>query len=82
MTLDSSTRNRLQKMVAGCRDLLTAEFDDQLKERFGIYADDGRVLEMEKLEHLSDAERRTAELLRERIVHLAGGDGGNKTALA
>ena len=75
MAFDNSTRNRLQRLVSDCRDLLTREFDAKLKELYGIYADEGRVLAVEKL-HLDDEKLRVATLLRERISHVASGAGG------
>jgi len=80
MAFDNSTRNRLQRLVSDCRDLLTREFDAKLKELYGIYADEGRVLAVEKL-HLDDEKLRVATLLRERISHLASGAGGSTVAI-
>jgi len=36
MPFDSSTRNKLQKMVASCRRILTDEFTGQLQSLYGI----------------------------------------------
>src|SRR6187401_1530361 len=73
MAFDTSTRNRLQRLVGECRTILTTEFNAQLQEFYGIYSDEGRVLALEKL-NLDDEQSRTARLLRERITHLAAGD--------
>lgn len=75
MAFDDQTRRRLFKTVTACRNLLTEDFDDQLRGRFGIYADEGRVLEIDRLPGLDDAGREVAGLLRERIDHLAAGKG-------
>jgi hypothetical protein len=81
MSFDNSTRNRLQRLVSDCRDLLTCEFDAKLKELYGIYSDEGRVLDLEKLTNLDDEKLRVAALLRERINHLASGGGGTSAAV-
>ena len=82
MAFDNSTRNRLQRLVSDCRDLLTREFDAKLKEIYGIYADEGRVLDLEKLATLDDEKLRGASLLRERINHLASSGGGTPAAIS
>jgi hypothetical protein len=75
MAFDDKTRRILLKTVTACRNLLTEDFDEQLRGRFGIYADEGRILEIDRLPSLTDAERETARLLRERIDHLSAGKG-------
>ncbi|MDF1659423.1 MAG: hypothetical protein P1U58_17540, partial [Verrucomicrobiales bacterium] len=75
MAFDDKTRRRLLKMVTACRSLLTGDFNEQLRSHYGIYAEEGRVRDLEKLTALDDTERETARLLRERIDHLAGGKG-------
>ena len=82
MSFDSQTRNKLQRMVGACRRLLADEFDDQLQGLYGIYAQDGRVLELEKLTSLDDDDHQTATLLRDRINHLTSGMASEKQALA
>ena len=74
MAFDSNTRNKLQRMVASCRDLLTGEFEDQLQERYGIYPTDGRVLDIDKLPVQDDETVAVARLLRSRIGHLMAGN--------
>jgi hypothetical protein len=81
MAFDNPTRNRLQRLVSECRDLLTREFDAKLQELYGIYAGEGRVLDLQRLPHLDDEKLRVATLLRERIEHLASGGGGTPTAI-
>lgn len=77
MAFDNPTRNRLQRLVSEGRNLLTREFDAKLQELYGIYAGEGRVLDLQKLPHLDDEKLRVARLLRERIKHLASGGGGH-----
>src|SRR3712207_6633844 len=81
MAFDSSTRGKLQRLVAGCRKLLTDEFNDQLQSIFGIYAVEGRVLELDKLTSLDDDQRAVGALLRDRIKHLESGLTSSKTPL-
>ncbi|HRQ87159.1 MAG TPA: SAM-dependent methyltransferase [Bacteroidia bacterium] len=73
MAFDDQTRRSLFKTVTACRNLLTGDFDEQLRSRFGIYAAEGRVRDIAALPGLNDIERETARLLRERIGHLAAG---------
>lgn len=81
MPFDHQTRNRLQRLVGDCRDLLTKEFDSKLQEIYGIYASEGRVLDLEKLPHLDDQRLRVAKLLRERIEYLAAAGRGTESAV-
>ena len=82
MPFDSTTRGKLQRLVAACRKLLTDEFDDQLQSLYGIYAKDGRVLDLDTLRSLDDDQRAIGALLRERIAHLQSSLTGSKTPLA
>lgn len=75
MAFDDQTRRRLFKTVTACRNLLTEDFDEQLRSRFGIYAEEGKVLELDRLTGLDDAGREVARVLRERIDHLSAGKG-------
>jgi hypothetical protein len=81
MAFDSTTRGKLQRLVTACRNLLTDEFDEQLQSIYGVYAEDGRVLELDMLQNLDDDERATGALLRERIAHLQSGLIDSKTPL-
>jgi hypothetical protein len=81
MAFDSVTRGKLQRLVTACRNLLTDEFDDQLQGIYGIYAGEGRVLDLDKLTSLDDDQRVTGALLRERIAHLQSGLAASKTPL-
>lgn len=75
MAFDDKTRRALLKTVTACRNFLTEDFDEQLRSRFGIYAKEGRVLGIERLTALTDAERDIARVLRDRITHLSAGKG-------
>ncbi len=81
MAFDSVTRGKLQRLVTACRNLLTDEFDDQLQGIYGIYAGEGRVLDLDKLTSLDDDQRATGTLLRQRIAHLQSGLAVSKTPL-
>jgi len=70
MAFDSTTRNKLAKMVASARSLLSKEFTEQLQEIYGIQPD-GTIIETEKLSHLNDEELSIASMLRDRVEHLA-----------
>ncbi len=82
MSFDSTTRNKLQRMVTACRRLLTEEFNDQLQSLYGIYADEGRILELAKLTHLDDDHFQIATLLRDRIEHIRSGLSTEKNPLS
>ncbi len=77
MAFDSDTRNKLARMVAQARQLLTDEFTQQLQEIYGIQPD-GTITPIEKLNHLDDEQAGTAKLLRERIDHLVSGMASEK----
>jgi hypothetical protein len=81
MAFDSTTRNKLQRMVTACRRLLTEEFNDQLQSLYGIYADEGRILELAKLTHLDDDHYQVAALLRDRIEHIRSGLASEKNPI-
>ncbi len=77
MAFDTETRNKLARMVADARTLLRGEFTRQLQEICGIQPD-GKITELEKLTHLDDEQRDVANLLRDRVEHLAIGMGKEK----
>ncbi len=79
MAFDNETRNRLNKMVAAARALLTDEFTAQLQETHGIQPD-GALTGLERLAHLSDEDRAVSKALRERIAHLVAGHEKEKDA--
>lgn len=72
MPFDSPTRNKLQKMVASCRRILTEEFTSQLQGLYGVQPT-GEITSLASMSHLDDEQHTVASLLRERIDHLAGG---------
>ncbi|WP_120997716.1 Eco57I restriction-modification methylase domain-containing protein [Stutzerimonas urumqiensis] len=69
MAFDQSTRNRLQKLVSDCRKLLSEEFSIQLQQTYGIDPHSGEVAGLDRLTHLSDRDRQTAQLLRDTLAH-------------
>ncbi len=79
MPFDSSTRNKLQKMVASCRRILTDEFTGQLQSLYGIQPT-GEMAGLTSLTHLDDEHHTIASLLRERIDHLADGQSTDRKA--
>jgi hypothetical protein len=70
MAFDQGTRNRLARFVGEARNLLTEEFTRQLQLEYGMDPTSGEVVDMDdKLAHLDDARRSTAQLLRETLAH-------------
>ncbi len=78
MAFDQSTRNRLQKLVSDCRRLLSDEFSIQLQQTYGINPNSGEVASLERLTHLSDRDRQTAQLLRDTLAHYLAVDEDDK----
>jgi hypothetical protein len=79
MAFDQSTRNRLQRFVSEARGLLSDEFTKQLQNDYGLDPVSGEVAALEKLTHLTDAQRETARIVRELLQHyLAQTPEGNK----
>ena len=77
MSFDKDTRNLLARLVADARSLLTDEFTKQFQEVYGIQPN-GTVTDLERMTHLSDEQRATARLLRDRISHLVSGLASEK----
>jgi len=75
MAFDDKTRGRLQKLVATCRSLLTDEFRIQVQQTYGLDPNTGDVTPLERLTHLSAAERETADLLRQTLAHYLASEG-------
>jgi hypothetical protein len=73
MAFDQSTRNRLQRLVGDCRKLLVDEFSLQLQQTYGLDPKTGEVTPLDRLAHLSDRDRHTAQLLRETLAHYLAG---------
>lgn len=74
MAFDQSTRGRLQKLVNSCRSLLSDEFSIQLQQTYGLDPNTGGVTPMDRLTHLDDRQRHTAEVLRQTLAHYLGAD--------
>lgn len=81
MAFDQSTRNRLQKLVSDCRKLLSEEFSIQLQQTYGIDPHSGEVAGLDRLTHLSDRDRQTAQLLRDTLAHYLAVDADDKDHL-
>lgn len=75
MAFDDKTRGRLQKLVTTCRGLLTDEFRIQVQQTYGLDPKTGEVTPLERLTHLSAAERETAGLLRQTLAHYLAAEG-------
>ncbi|WP_175704190.1 Eco57I restriction-modification methylase domain-containing protein [Burkholderia ambifaria] len=75
MAFDDKTRGRLQKLVTECRGLLTDEFRIQAQQTYGLDPNTGDVTPLERLTHLSAAERETADLLRQTLAHYVSSEG-------
>jgi len=78
VAFDQSTRNRLQKLVSDCRKLLSEEFSIQLQQTYGIDPHSGEVAGLDRLTHLSDRDRQTAQLLRDTLAHYLAVDADDK----
>ncbi|GAQ28407.1 BREX-1 system adenine-specific DNA-methyltransferase PglX [Ralstonia insidiosa] len=80
MAFDDKTRGRLQRLVTECRGLLTDEFRIQAQQTYGLDPNTGEVTPLERLTHLSAAERETADLLRQTLAHYQASEGGGDSA--
>jgi hypothetical protein len=75
MAFDQATRNRLQRFVNDARRVLEEEFTRQLQNDYGMDPNAGSVAELASLRHINDAQRETARILRDTLVHYtASGD--------
>lgn len=74
MAFDQTTRGRLQKLVNSCRSLLFDEFSIQLQQTYGLDPKTGEITPMDRLTHLDDRQRHTAEILRQILAHYLGED--------
>lgn len=75
MAFNDKTRGRLQKLVTACRGLLTDEFRIQVQQTYGLDPNTGEVTPLERLTHLSAAEREIADLLRQTLAHYLAAEG-------
>lgn len=80
MAFDDKTRGRLQKLVTECRGLLTDEFRIQVQQTHGLDPYTGEVTPLDRLSHLSAAERDTAEMLRQTLAHYLAADVSTDSA--
>lgn len=78
MAFDDKTRNRLQRLVSDCRSLLADEFRIQIQQTYGLDPNNGEITPLERLGHLSDRERHTAQLLRDTLAHYLAGEDDDK----
>lgn len=69
MAFEQTTRNRLARFVSDARSLLSEEFTRQLQNDYGLDPNSGDVTDLARLEHLDDARRETARLLRDTMEH-------------
>lgn len=81
MAFDQPTRNRLQRFVSDARDLLIEEFTRQLQNDYGLDPVSGSVAALESLRHLGDAQRETAQILRDTMAHYLAGEHVDVTAV-
>jgi hypothetical protein len=82
MAFDQPTRNRLQRFVTDARKVLEEEFTRQLQNDYGLDPVSGTITAIENLPHLNDAQRETARILRDTLVHYrAGGSDDARTGL-
>ena len=80
MAFDDKTRNRLQRLVSDCREMLSDEFRIQVQQTYGLDPNSGEVTPLERLGHLSDRERDTAGLLRDTLAHYLAGEKDDKAS--
>ena len=69
MAFDQPTRNRLQRFVSDARAILLKEFTQQLQNDYGMDPTNGSIAALEGLSSLSDAQRETAQILRDTAAH-------------
>lgn len=83
MAFDQATRNRLQRFVNDARKVLETEFGRQLQNEYGLDPNSGAVAPLDKLDHLPDAKKETARILRDILAHYLASEAGadSKAAL-
>ena len=74
MAFDDKTRSRLQKLVSECRSRLAEEFGIQVQQTYGLDPNSGEITPLDRLPHLTDRERHTAQLLRDTLAHYLAGE--------
>ncbi len=69
MAFDQATRNRLSKFVTDTRKLLSDEFSQQLRVKYGLDPATGTVTDIDKLPTMAEGDRQTAQMLRDTLEH-------------
>ncbi len=83
MAFDQATRNRLSKFVTDTRKLLSDEFSQQMRVKYGLDPATGVVTDISKLPTMGEGDRQTAQLLRDTLEHyLASSPKRDKKAIA
>ena len=81
MAFDTPTRNRLNSLVGGARELITDELTQQFQSLYGISAT-GSLTDLGQLSHLDEAGLATASMLRSRIDYLVRSQPESKNGVA
>ena len=81
MAFDDKTRAQLSRFVTEARELLASEFIEKFQRLYGI-SPSGEIAPIENLPDLDDTQRATAQLLRERLAHLAAANPTDRNASA
>jgi hypothetical protein len=69
MAFDQPTRNRLSKFVSDTRKLLSDEFAQQMRVKYGLDPATGVVTDIDKLPTMAEGDRQTAQMLRDTLEH-------------
>jgi hypothetical protein len=69
MAFDQATRNRLSKFVSDTRKLLSDEFAQQMRVKYGLDPATGVVTDIDKLPTMAEGDRQTAQMLRDTLEH-------------
>jgi hypothetical protein len=69
MAFDQATRNRLSKFVSDTRKLLSDEFAQQMRVKYGLDPANGVVTDIDKLPTMAEGDRQTAQMLRDTLEH-------------
>lgn len=69
MAFDQATRNRLSKFVTDTRKLLSDEFSQQMRVKYGLDPATGLVTDIHRLPTMAEGDRQTAQMLRDTLEH-------------
>ena len=69
MAFDQATRNRLSKFVSDTRKLLSDEFSQQMRVKYGLDPATGVVTDFDKLPTMGEGDRQSAQMLRDTLEH-------------